>query len=519
MKKLTLLIPILLIAQLANCQITFQKKIGGTNWDAGSSVHEIIGGGYIVAGTTQSFGAGGVDFYLIKTNVNGSVVWTKTFGGASYDILNSIQQTVDSGYIITGYTYSFGAGNEDVYLIKTNANGNLLWSRTFGGTNTEESSSVSQTTDGGYIIIGFTNSFGAGDFDVYLIKTDANGDTLWTKALGGIGYDTGTSVEQTTDGGYIISGGTTSFGSGNNDVYLVKTNVNGDTLWTKTFGGISTNDVGYSVQQTIDGGYIVAGVYNYGSFNSDVYLIKTDTNGDTLWTKTYGGVTNDEGNLVRQTSDSGYIIIGSTVVGSGHDVYLIKTDVNGDTVWTKTYGGTSDEAGSSVAQTIDGGYILVGGKFIGTVNSLYLIKTDSLGNSGCNQVSIMTIVNSPPTQETTPVTTVSSTNTIVGNPASQTGSGGTVTTYCTNVGINELTSENLFFISPNPSSGNFVVFLGEIIAKVNIEIINIIGENVLNENILNESKKEINLKNISAGIYFVKVFDGEKSYCKKLIVE
>ncbi len=449
--KLTLLISFLLIAQLANCQITFQKKIGGTNWDAGRSVHEIIGGGYIVAGTTQSFGSGGVDFYLIKTNVNGNVIWTKTFGGANYDILNSSQQTVDSGYIITGYTYSFGSGNEDVYLIKTNTNGNLLWSRTFGGTSTEEGSTVSQTTDGGYIIIGFTNSFGAGDFDAYLIKTD----------------------------------------------------VNGDTLWTKTFGGVGTNDVGYSVQQTIDGGYIVAGVYNYGSFNSDVYLIKTDANGDTLWTRSYGGVNDDIGKFVRQTSDSGHIIIGSTAVGSGHDVYLIKTDVNGDTLWTKTYGGTSDEAGSSVEQTIDGGYILVGGKFVGTVNSLYIIKTDSLGISGCDQGSIMTIVISPPTQETAPVTIISSTNTLVGNPATLTDSGGTVTTYCSNVGVNELTAYNLFFISPNPSSENFVITFSRFINNGDIEIYNVLGEDIFSDKIMNESKKEIQLKNVRDGIYFV----------------
>jgi hypothetical protein len=179
----------------------------------------------------------------------------------------------------------------------------------------------------GYIIAGYTNSFGAGNSDVYLIKTNSAGDTLWTRTYGGGEDDVGYSVQQTTDGGYVIAGYTNSFGAGNSDVYLIKTDASGDTLWTRTYGS-NNNDYGYSVQQTEDGGYVIAG---YTRFYSDVYLIKTDSLGGTLWTRTYGGVDNDYGYSVQQTTDVGYVIVGLTEsFGAGYsDVYLIKTDPDG----------------------------------------------------------------------------------------------------------------------------------------------------------------------------------------------
>ncbi len=237
----------------------------------------------------SSFGGGGWDVWLIKTNEDGDTLWTKTFGGSDYDKGLSVNQTKDEGYIITGFTSSFGTGNSDVWLIKTNAHGDTLWTKTFGGSGYEHGYSVQQDSDGGYIITGYTSSFGAGDDDVWLIKTNTSGDTLWTKTFGGNSDDYSYSVRQTKDDGYIITGYTHSFGAGADDIWLIKTNTYGDTLWTKTFGG-SDYDVALSVQQTSDEGYIITGRKDLvADGNGDVWLIKTNSYGDTLWTKTYGG--------------------------------------------------------------------------------------------------------------------------------------------------------------------------------------------------------------------------------------
>jgi hypothetical protein len=362
--------------------ITFQKTFGGSGNDYSSSVQQTSDGGYIIAGYTRSIGIFDFDVYLIKTDSNGDTLFTKTFGGSDWDDGRSVQQTTDGGYILAGYTSSLGAGSFDVYLIKTDANGDTLFTKTFGGSGNDHSNSVQQTSDGGYIIAGVTYSFGAGFYDVYLIKTDVNGDTLFTKTYGGGGDDYGSSIQQTSDGGYIIAGGTESFGTGSGDVYLIKTDANGNTLFTKTFGG-SDNDYGYSVQQTSDGGYIIAGgTESFGADSGDVYLIKTDANGDMLFTKTFGGSGYDIGNSVHQTSDGGYIIAGQTYsFGAGGDVYLIKTDANGNTLFTKTFGGSGYDRSYSVQQTSDGGYIIAGrtSSFGAGGYDVYLIKTDANG--------------------------------------------------------------------------------------------------------------------------------------------
>jgi hypothetical protein len=225
------------------------------------------------------------------------VTWTKTFGGTLSDQGYSVQQTSDGGYIIAGDSLSFGEGNYDVYLMKTDALGNVEWTNTFGGTSSDQGRSVQQTSDGGYIIAGQSHSFGAGVSDVYLIKTDTSGNAVWTQTFGGIGIDEGYSVQQTSDGGYIIAGVTAS------DVYLIKTDGSGNAVWEKTFGG-NFGDQGASVQQTSDGGYIIAGdTWSFGAGNYDIYLIKTDASGNVVWTNTFGGELNDHGASVQQTSD------------------------------------------------------------------------------------------------------------------------------------------------------------------------------------------------------------------------
>ncbi len=368
---LILLMPIVLYGQ--NWETTF----GGSNDDQAYSVQATNDGGYIIAGQTNSFSNGGDDIYLIKTNSNGIDNWTQTYGGTGNDYAKCVKQTSDGGYIILGYTNSFGVGLNDVYLIKTDVNGLEEWNRTFGGVGNDFGYSVQQTSDGGYIITGYTTSFGSGSSDVYLIKTDGNGVEEWNNTFGGTAVDRGYSVEQTLDGGYIITGYTTSFGTGSSDIYLIKTDMNGSPQWNKNFGGGADIERGYSVQQTLDGGYIVTG--NVKTVDWDIYLLKTDSNGIEDWNQTFGSSGYDEARSIDITIDGGYIIAGTTTSTIGdNDVYLLKTDSNGLEEWDQTFGGSSNDLGYSVNQTSDGGYIIAGytNSFGNGGNDIYLIKTN-----------------------------------------------------------------------------------------------------------------------------------------------
>nr|QNO49728.1 hypothetical protein BFOKDAJI_00030 [Methanosarcinales archaeon ANME-2c ERB4]QNO50514.1 hypothetical protein LKCECFIB_00006 [Methanosarcinales archaeon ANME-2c ERB4]QNO50667.1 hypothetical protein FFGHKCHG_00021 [Methanosarcinales archaeon ANME-2c ERB4] len=346
----------------------WNRTFGGTQSDCAYSVQQTSDGGFILAGMTTSYGTPVYDFWLIKTDANGKEQWNRTFGGKREhdmvgDVAYSAVQTSDGGYILAGMTTSYGSGSSDVWLIKVDTNGNEQWNRTFGGKNRDYAYSVSQTSDGGYLIVGCIRSYDPYG-DAWLIKTDANGNEQWSKTFGGKYEDVAYSGHQTIDGGYILIGKTGSYGAGYFDAWLIKTDANGKEQWNRTFGGTEGNyayaDTACAGHQTRDRGYILAGkTGSYGAGYFDAWLIKTDANGKEQWNRTFGGIRDDYVRSVQQTSDGGYILAGKICpCRSGAIVVrLIKTDTDGDQQWNKVF--ERCEA-YSVQQVSDGGCVIAG---------------------------------------------------------------------------------------------------------------------------------------------------------------
>jgi putative intracellular protease/amidase len=349
---------------------SWTKTFGGISADGGRDVIETSDGDFIIAGYTFSFGKGNSDAYLIKTDSEGGIEWSNAYGGPGWEYAYSVSETPDGGYVITGYTTSIGSGSRDVYLIKTDADGNEIWSRAFGGPDLDVGTSVDDTLDGGYIVAGYTESYGAGKNDIYLVKVDADGNEVWSKTFGGPEAEMGMSVRATNDGGYIVSGSTGSFGLSNRNVYVVKTNESGVEVWSNNYGvieGAVPYDVGNTIRETSDGGYIIAGsntasdTLGVGEL-MNIFLVKLDEQGDEVWTTKAGRSSfYDYGNDVYEDIDGGYVVVGATKSRSdNNEVYLVKIDVDGNVLWKKSFGDYGSDWGSAISVTADGDYVIVG---------------------------------------------------------------------------------------------------------------------------------------------------------------
>ena len=389
--------PILLFSQ-APFQVEWEKSLGGSAADFAYSIDPTEDGGFVVAGNTSSTDGdvtdnhGQTDVWVVKLDDDGQISWKKALGGTSFDGANDIKQTNDGGYIVAGYTASndedvFGNhGGRDFWIVKLDAFGNISWQNTVGGNSTEVAHSIDQTSDGGFIAMGYTASFAGdvignhGEIDIWVVKFDASGNISWQKCLGGTSSEEGYEIEQCEDGGYIVVGGSQSNDGdvngnyGSSDYWVVKLDATGEITWEKNYGG-SFNDMAHSVDQSNDGGFLISGISS--SSNGDVsaanggrdyWVIKIDSSGNLLWEKSLGGNGTDVCYAISQTPDGGSIVAGIStsldgIISGNHgeeDYWIIKLDASGNVSWQQMLGGSSTDDPKSIQPTSDGGYILSG---------------------------------------------------------------------------------------------------------------------------------------------------------------
>lgn len=368
------------------------KKYGSFGMKIVNCVQETQDSGFIFVGLSNSTATTRDKVYIVKTDAYGDTLWTKLIGGQYDDIGNYVQQTDDGGYIIIGETTSFGSGNDRIYLVKTDSLGIVQWQRNFGGTQYNYGRCVQQTSDGGYILTGMTCMDGEWHPDLFLLKTDARGDSIWGHYYGqGAGLpawmeDGGECVRQTPDGGYIVTGHKTTYGANYVDLWLLRTDEEGDTLWTKTFGEwYIGGDEGWSVQITTDGGYITGGTTcSYGAGNSDVWLVKTDASGNMEWMRTFGDYQQNYGRSVEQTGDGGYVIAGYNYFGyNNSEIRVDKADGSGNWLWTKIISNPGYDRAHSIEHTLNGDYVVAGYTSFLTSGGedAYLIRLESVEQS------------------------------------------------------------------------------------------------------------------------------------------
>jgi hypothetical protein len=511
MKK-HMLILILLYCSAMQCsyaQVTFQKTIGtNLGYDYGNSVKQTYDGGFIISGSALTNLPSAIRCaYLIKTDFYGNLVWSKVFGCTIFYVTYGIDavQTHDGGYIMTAWGSSAG----HLILAKTNNAGDSLWCKYYKGMGPTRGYCVRQTPDHGYIVGGLTGDADTTFYSDFLMKMDSTGNILWSKSYGGAQSDQVNSLELTSDKGFILAGATNSFNAGSSDIYIVKTDSVGDTIWSRRYGGALV-DYATSIIQCNDKGYVITGQTNsFGVGLFDVYLIKIDEWGNLLWSKTYGGPGYDYGNCVKQTNDKGYIITGESYGLDGE--LLIKTDSMGNVSWSKVLVNTK---GLAVETVSDGGFLIAGSSQKPSSDmEVLLLKTDSLGNSDCGEINVTLQTTIPATQMFLTQTVVTSISSQVYHYPTLYSDWGKDTTLCTSIGIKVMQVTALVNIFPNPATNNLTI---ETTQKATIEIINLQGQ-IIKTLQTTEDKTQVDVSALAGGVYIIKLNTVEGSVVRKFV--
>jgi uncharacterized delta-60 repeat protein len=342
------------------CHAEWAITYGGCHPDEAYAVQQTADGGYVVTGYTASFGASFTNIWVLKLNSDLGIAWQRSFGGGGIDGAYAVEETADRGYVVAGKTSSFGAGSSDIWVLKFHSDGSTAWQKTYGGSDAEVAYAIQQTSDEGYILAGETESPILHNKDIWVLKLNPDGDVSWQKKYGGPWDDVAYAVQQTLDGGYILAAHTHPSADQSGDFWVLKLHVDGTIAWQKTYGG-DHDDRALSIVATTDGGYAVAGATeSFGAGSSDIWVLKLHVDGTIAWQKTYGGDSYEAAYAMQRTSDGGYVAAGWTSsfgVGYG-DIWVLKLNADGSVAWQNTYGDTDMDVASTIQQTFDGGYIL-----------------------------------------------------------------------------------------------------------------------------------------------------------------
>jgi hypothetical protein len=511
MNKLFLFFSLALVQCISLAQapaIEWQKSFGGSTIDEAKSVQQNTDGSYIIAGYTQSNNGdvtgnhGNSDYWVVKLATTGYIQWQKTLGGTGDEYAYSIQQTSDGGYIVAGYTNSNNGdvtgnhGNNDYWVVKLSDAGIIQWQKTFGGTQNDYAYSIQQTRDGGYIVAGSTSSNDGdvtgnhGGSDMWILKLSATGNIQWQKALGGTYGDAGYSIQQTTDGGYIAVGFTASSDGdvinhiGALDDWVVKLTNTGTIEWQKSLGG-TASEIANSVEQTSDGGYIIAGITRsydgdvtgyHGGNGYDYWIVKLSGMGIIQWQKTLGGTEDDYTWSIKQTMDGGYVVGGSSLSNDGdisgnhgnYDFWVVKLSNTGAIQWQKTLGGNFSEFGLSIQVTSDGGSIVAG--------SSGFVSGDVTTNQGSSDCWVVKLAPDP-------------------------------------LSSNDL-SKMVLKVFPNPATARLTIQNPDNFPIDKIIITDLAGKTVQQQE---QNVTQINVEQLASGTYILQAYSGEKKYTTKFL--
>jgi hypothetical protein len=516
-----------IIPSASHAQVSTAQYLYGTSvdWYDGNSMIHTSDGGYAIAGSSLNNSLLKYVMFIIKLDANYNIQWSKYISGPAGSVGYSVIQTSDGGYAISGATALTSGGNNNVYVAKLSSTGVLQWTNIIHSANSandnDEGYGIVQTLDGGYAICALDET-GPND-NMYVIRLGSGGGLRWTREMTGTYYTYGSSILLTKTGDILACGSTQNYGKGGSNMYLVKFDTLGTLISTRTIGG-RLDEMADDIAHTRDGGYVLCGSstsFGNDSLNGDVYVVKLDSTMKIQWTRTIGGKNYDDGASVAQTTDGGYAVAGITnsLSDTNHgDAYIVKLDSAGTVSWTTSAGGPYLDEGNSLVATSDGGCAFVGLTLPTQFGSeyAYLVKVSPTGtlcspNASGGSISSGGAIDSGGTATVVTLTTSSS---------GTTGNGPTRSTICSVLGIDNLEAvENDMEIYPNPVSDKITIKFNTAVTTDKIRITDITGRELMEENLngLTSDIYEVNVSSLSSGMYFITMESNKTIQTSKFI--